>query len=150
RSDIRNRANRGVVEPSFKTNSPKGGKSMRYADPKPKIVTEQPPFLDHCSNSSSHIERHQHCLERRVFHGDRIVKDHHHAIASKPLKRATVFDDNLSDCRMIVAQERHYVFRVSAFRESGKATQVAEQRSDLPAMTFELLFGPRCHDQVKR
>src|SRR5262249_44797611 len=58
------------------------------------------------------------------------------------------FDDNLSGCRMIVAQERHYVFRVSAFRESGKATQVAEQRSDLPAMTFELLFGPRCHDQV--
>src|SRR5262252_6954033 len=67
-SDIRNRANRGVVEPSFEPNSAKGGKPMRYADPKAKIVTEQTPFLDHCSNSGSHIQCHQNGLERRVFH----------------------------------------------------------------------------------
>src|SRR6516162_8384727 len=71
-SDIRNRANRGVIEPSFKPNSAKGGKPMRYADPKAKIVTEQTPFLDHCSNSGSHIQCHQDRLERGVFFGYRI------------------------------------------------------------------------------
>src|SRR6516162_823665 len=101
-SDIRNRANRGVVESSFKPNSAKGSESMRYADPKAKIVTEQTPFLDHCSNSGSHIERHQNCLERRIFHGHGIVEDDHNAIASKSLKRAAVLDDDLTDCRMIV------------------------------------------------
>src|SRR6516162_3365794 len=119
-SDIRNRANRGVVEPSFKPNSAKGGKSMRYADPKAKIVTQQTPFLDHCSNGGSHIQCHQNGLEGRVFHGHRIVEDHHHAIASKALKRAAVLNDDLADSRMVVAQESHHIFRVRAFREASK------------------------------
>src|SRR6516164_3088522 len=120
-SDIRNRANRGVVEPSFESNSAKGRESMRYADPKAKIVTEQTPFLNHCSDSGSHIERHQNRLECRVFHGHRLVEDYHHAIASKSLKRAAVFDDDLADCRMIVAQERHHIFWVRTLREASKA-----------------------------
>src|SRR6516225_10703409 len=135
-SDIRNRANRGVIEPSFESNSAKGGESMRYADPKAKIVTEQTPFLDHCSNSGSHIERHQNRLECRVFYWDRIIEDHHHTVTGKSFKRAAVFDDDLTDCRMIVAQQRHYVFRVRTFGETGKAAQVTEQRSDFPAMAL--------------
>jgi hypothetical protein len=75
-------------------------------------------------------------LKRGIFHRDRIVEDDHHAIASKPLKRAAVFDDDLTDCRMIVAQERHYVFRVRTFGETSKAAQVTEQRSDFPAMAL--------------
>src|SRR6516225_9760936 len=79
-SDIRNRANRGVVEPSLKPNSAKGAKSMRYADPKAKIVTEQTPFLDHCSNGGSHIQRHQDSLQRWVLDRNGIVEHHHDSI----------------------------------------------------------------------
>jgi hypothetical protein len=75
-------------------------------------------------------------LERRVFHRDRIVENHHHAIASKSFKRAAVFDDDLTDCRMIVAQERHHIFWIGTLRETCEAAQVAEQRRDLPAMAL--------------
>ena len=49
---------------------------------------------------------------------------------------------------MIVAQQRHHVFRVRAFGEAGEAAQVAEQRGDLPAVAFKLLLGPGRHDQI--
>jgi hypothetical protein len=40
-------------------------------------------------------------LECRVFYRHRIIEDHHYAIASKSLKRAAVFEDDLADSRMI-------------------------------------------------
>jgi hypothetical protein len=49
---------------------------------------------------------------------------------------------------MVVAQERHDVFRVCAFGESGEAAQIAEKRGYLAAMTFELLLGTGRNDQI--
>jgi hypothetical protein len=45
-----------------------------------------------------------HGLERRVLHGHRIVENDHHAIASVAFERAAVFDDDLPDRRVVVAQ----------------------------------------------
>ena len=49
---------------------------------------------------------------------------------------------------MIVAQQRHHVFRVRTFGEPGEAAQVAEERGNLPAMAFKLLFAPGRDDQI--
>src|SRR5262249_62274494 len=127
--------NRCIIIAAFEANRAERCKSVRYANTKAKVVTEQPPFLDHCSNSGAHIKRHHNGLERRVFHRDWIVEDHHHAIASKSFKRA-LFDDDLTDCRMIVAQERHHIFWIRTLRETCEAAQIAEQRGDFPPMAL--------------
>src|SRR5262249_25697399 len=49
-------SDRRVIPATLKSDGSKRCKSMRDADPKAKIVTEQAPFLDHCSNSGSHIQ----------------------------------------------------------------------------------------------
>jgi len=64
------------------------------------------------SDCVAHFKRHEHSLKRRVFNRHRIVEDHHHAVTSVAFKRAAVFDDDLTDCRMVIAQQSHNVFRV--------------------------------------
>src|SRR6516164_10293595 len=54
-SDIRNRANRRIIVAAFEANRAERCKSVRYANTKAKVVTEQTPFLDHRSNGPSHI-----------------------------------------------------------------------------------------------
>jgi hypothetical protein len=118
--DIGYCSNRGIVEAALKSNRAERRKTVCYPDPEAKVVTEIAPFLNHSPDFSAHIKRHQNGLERRVFHWHRIIENDHNAI-SKSLKRATVFDDDLTDCRMIVAQQGHYIFRVSTFREASKS-----------------------------
>ena len=77
---------------------------MRYTDPKAKIVTEQTPFLDHCSDSGSHIERHQNRLECRVLNWDWVIEDHHHTVTSVAFEGAAVLDDDFTYGRVIVVQ----------------------------------------------
>src|SRR5262249_37641676 len=81
--DIGDRPNRRIIVAAFEANRAERRKSVRYANTKAKVVTEQTPFLDHCSNGGSHIKRPQNGLERRGFHRGRIVEDHHHAAATK-------------------------------------------------------------------
>jgi hypothetical protein len=49
---------------------------------------------------------------------------------------------------VILAQQGHHIFGVSALGEAREAAQVAEKRGDFSAMTFQLLFSPRRHDQI--
>jgi hypothetical protein len=50
---------------------------------------------------------------------------------------------------MIVAQQSHHIFRVSALGKPGETAQVAEERGCyLPTMAFELLLAPRRNDQI--
>ena len=87
-------------------------------------------------------------MQRRIVDRHRIVEYHHHAVAGIALQRAAVLDDDFADRRVIVAQQRHHVFRVRTLGEPGEAAQVTEQRGNLPAMAFKLLFAPGRHDQI--
>ena len=49
---------------------------------------------------------------------------------------------------MVVAQQGHHVFGVSALSEASEAAQVTEERRYLPAMAFQLLLASRRHDQI--
>jgi hypothetical protein len=46
------------------------------------------------------------------------------------------------------AQQGHYVFRVCALGEPGKAAQIAEERCYFSSMAFELLLAPGRNDQI--
>src|SRR5262249_52226290 len=116
--------------------------------PKPMSRPHRCQVSVNAPNSVTHFERHQHSLQRWVFDGNRIIKHDHYAVARVALERTAIFDDDLADCRMIVAQQGHYVFRVRTFGETGKATQVAEQSGNFSAMAFELLFSSSGDDQI--
>ena len=49
---------------------------------------------------------------------------------------------------MIIAQQRHHVFRVGTFGETGETPQIAEERRDLPPMALQLLLCSRRDNQI--
>ena len=106
------------------------------------------PLLRQGSDRLTRFERHLHGPERRVVYGHRVVEDHHHAIASITFKRPAIFDDDFANGRVVVAQQSHYVFRVRAFSKPSEAAQVAEERSNLPAVAFKLFLCARRDDQI--
>src|SRR5215475_12704486 len=59
-----------------------------------------------------------------------------------------MLENDLADRRMVFAQESHYVFWVRVFGKSGKSAQIAEQRSDLASVAFELVLGSGRGNQV--
>src|SRR5262249_6524308 len=77
-----------------------------------------------------------------------IIENHHHAVASVAFERAVVFDDDFADGRVVVAQQGHYVFSVSAFSEACETAQITEKRSYLATVAFELLLRTRGNNQI--
>ena len=133
---------------ALKADSAKRRKAMRDTDAEANVVSPTTPRFGQGSDCVTHFKRHEHRLKRRVLHRHRIIEDHHHAVTSVAFERAVVLDDDFADCRMIVAQQGHHVFRVGALGEAGEPAQVTEQRGNLPSMAFELPLAPRRNDQI--
>ena len=66
---------------------------------------------------------------------DRVVEENQDAISSEALQRPTVVKYGPSNAVVIVVQDRHYLFGLGCFSESGKAPQVAENQGDLSPMS---------------
>src|SRR5262249_20094872 len=79
--DIGYRSDRGIVVATLKSNRAQRRKTMCYADPEAKVMAKIAPFLNHSTDCGAHINRHQNRLECRVFYRDRIIENHHHAVA---------------------------------------------------------------------
>ena len=105
RGNIGHRPNSGIVETAFKPDSTERSEAVCYPDAEANVVAPSAPRFCQGSDSVTHFKRHEHSLERRVLYRHRIVEDHHHAVASVPLKRAVVFDDDFANGRMVVAQQ---------------------------------------------
>jgi hypothetical protein len=50
--------------------------------------------------------------------------------------RTAVLNNDPSDCRVIVAEQRHHVFCIRAFYESGEPAQVTEERGNLSTVAL--------------
>ena len=87
---------------------------------------------------------------RRVGAGQRIVEEHHHAVAGEALERALVVADQRAERVVIFAQQLHDVLGLGGLGEGGEAAQVAEQRHDLAAMAVEHALVARRDDQPRR
>jgi hypothetical protein len=121
---------------------------MRDTDPETNVVPEPTPLVGQTTDSISHFERHHHCLKRRVLHRDWIVEDHHHTVTGVAFERAAVFDDFLTNGRVVFAQQRYDVFRIGALSEPGEPAQIAKERGYLSSMAFQLLLAPRRNNQI--
>src|SRR5262245_8773937 len=117
----------GVVEAPFETNGAKRGISVCYPYAEADLMAQFTPVASQPANRFAHFECHHHCLECWLFDWHWIVEHDHDAIASVALQGAAVLDDDLTDGRMVVAQQSHHVFRVGAFRKAREPAQVAEQ-----------------------
>ena len=109
RGNIGDGADSRVVEASLETNGPQRCQSVLDADPKADIVAKPAPLLGQGTDSITHFERHEDGLVLRIFHWNWIIEDHHHTIAGIALERATVLDNDLADCGVIVSQQSHHV-----------------------------------------
>ena len=87
-------------------------------------------------------------MERRVLHGNRVVEDHHHTVASVAFEGAAILEDDFANGRVVVAQQGHHIFGVCDFSEPGEAAQIAEERGDFPAVALKLPLGPGGDDKI--
>src|SRR5665213_375486 len=126
RGDIGYCPDRRIIEATLKTNGAERGKSVRNADPETNVMSQTTPLLHQGPNSDTHFESHQNRLERGVVYRNGIIEDYHHAVARVAFKRATVLDNDFTNRRMVVAQQRHHIFRVRAFGEACEAAQIAK------------------------
>src|SRR4029077_14619999 len=111
RGDVGHRADSGVVEAPFKSDSAKRCISVRYTDAEANIVAQLTPLRRQGSHGLARFERHLYRAEGWVIYWDRVVEDHHHTVTSISFKRAAVLDDDFADGCMAVAQQCHYIFR---------------------------------------
>ena len=142
------RSDRGIVESTFKANRAERGKSVCDPDAKTNIVAKLTPLLDQLSDGRSHINRHQYGLESGVIYRNWVIEHDHHPVTSIAFKGAAILVYDPANRRMVFTQQSHHVFWIRALRETGKATQVAEQRGNFSAVAFELLLGPGSDDQI--
>src|SRR4029078_3419613 len=107
------------------------------------LVAQLTPFISQCSNSDTHLDRHQHSLKRWVLYRHRIIEDHHDGVACILFEGAAVLDDDFTNGRMVVAEQGDNVFGVRTFSEPGEATQIAKKCGNLPAVALQLLLRSR-------
>ena len=72
-----------------------------------------------------------------VFAGQRIVEDHHDAVADKTFQRAFEFENQLAHLGVIVAEKVHDLLGFGVVGERREAAQVEKYDGDLTAMGFE-------------
>ena len=73
----------------------------------------------------------------RVRRRQRVVEEHHDAVAGVVVERALERGDDRPHRGVVVAEQRHHLFRLGALGKAGKAAQIAEHDDDLAAMAFE-------------
>ena len=113
--------------------------------PKP---TSCPELLSQGTHSLTHLQRHLDSLQSGVGYWNWVVENDHDPVTCIALESAIVLDDDFANGCVVVAQQRHHVFRIRDFSEPGEATQITEERRDLTPMTFELLLCSRRNDQI--
>jgi hypothetical protein len=110
-----------IIEAPLETDCAERCKSVGDADAKADIMAKPTPLLGQRSDHVTHFERHQDGLECGLLDWDWVIEHDHHAVACVALKCTAVLDDCLTNCRVVVAQQGHHVFWVSAFRKACEA-----------------------------
>ena len=67
----------------------------------------------------------------------RVVEEHHHAVAGEPLEGALEAVDELAERRVVGAEHAHHVLRLGRLGERREAAQVAEDDRDLAAVALQ-------------
>src|SRR5215475_5229766 len=83
-----------------------------------------------------------------VFHGERIVEEHHHPVAREMLERPVVRVDQLAEELVVDPQDLEQLFRSSRLGEGGEAPEIAEEAGDVGAMASKQLLAPLRRDEL--
>jgi hypothetical protein len=101
RGDVGHRADSGIIEAALEADCAERSEAVRDPDTEANVMPEAAPRCRQRAESVTHFKRHEHSLKSRVLNRHRIIEHDHHTVASVPLKRAVVFDNDFADCRMV-------------------------------------------------
>jgi len=80
-------------------------------------------------------------MELVVFDVDRVVEEHHHAIAREVLKRPPAGGDQLAEQLVVGAKHLEQLLRRSGLGEGREAAKVGEEAGNVGAVTGEQLLA---------
>ncbi len=146
--EIRHRSDSRVVEAFLKADDADRRVALCDSDRELQVVPEPPPSLGQLLETVAHRHRHSRCLRRRVRARERVVEEHHDAVAGKTLEGPIEAADQVSERSVVLAQDGHEVLGLDRLREGGEAAQVAEQHGDLAAMAGEERVVARRRDDL--
>ena len=83
----------------------------------------------------------------RIRAAQRVVEQHHQAVAQKAFQRAFVLVDERAEARVIFAQHGHDLLGLGGLGERREAAQVAEHDGDVAAVALEHLLVAVAEDE---
>src|SRR5438874_3676585 len=106
------------------------------------------PNLEHLLRGLAHCDGHLDRALGRFRCGQGVVEEYHDPIAAVVIERAFKARHNRPERSVVVAQERHDLFRLGALGEGCEAADVAEYDDNLAAMALKDALVALSDDEV--
>ena len=148
RRQVRDAADRRVVEAPLEADAAERGESLRDADPEAEVVAAPAPAVGELGDPVAHRHGHRDGPLGGVVDGQRVVEEHHEPVAGEALERALEPVDELAERGVVLREHPHDLFGLARLGERRESAQVAEDHHDLAAMTGEEALVARVDDQV--
>src|SRR5438270_452165 len=105
--------------------------------PKPRSWPTLRHFAASPAMQARHLDCHPHGARTRIGEWQRIVEPDHEAVTGEALDGPFELVDERPEAGVVLAQDRHQVFRLGGLGKTGKAAQITKQNGDFPAVTVE-------------
>jgi hypothetical protein len=139
--EVRDRPERSVVMTTLEADPAACRVPRLDTDPEAELGAELPLRLCQLREPLLGGDRKSDRLEFVILDGERIVEEHHHAVAGEVLEGPTVARDELAQHLVIPAKHFDEFFRRSRLGEGRETAKVAEEAGDVRAVSGEQLLA---------
>ena len=115
--EIRDTADRGVVEAALEADPAEGRKALGDTDSQGEVMAVAEPAGGKLAHGVPELQRHPDRTLGRVVTRDRVVEEHHDPVTGEPLERAFVCVDQRPDGPVILAEHAHHFLGLTGLRE---------------------------------
>ena len=110
---------------------------MRNADSEPELMAMLAPLGGKLSDLLAHLNRETDSACVGILARQRIIEQDHERVAGETLQRSLMLVDEPANRRMILAQDRHDLFRLGRLGKCREPAKIAEQHGNRTAMAFQ-------------
>ena len=139
---------RAVVISAFEADPAERRVTRLDSDSETQLNPPLPPQLRQLRESLLGGERKPDSLELVLFDHERVVEEHHHAVAREVFERPLVRGNQLAKCFVVRAKHLEQLFRRSRLGERGETAKVAEETGDVGAVAGQQLFALLRRDEL--
>ena len=137
RGQIRDAADRGVVEAAFEADPAESREALGDPLPEGEVVAFAAPPNGQLVHRIADLQRHADGALGGVVVRDRIVEEHHDPVAGEPLERALVLVDQCAHRPVVLREHPHHFLGLTGLGERGEVPQIGEEHDDFAAMALE-------------